>query len=206
MDDDQRRAAIWARIAAIRDELDELLAELGAEPQRRRPHLTVLRGGLGAVAIPVLWLARQRPRPGSVVATTVGLGVTAAAVTAIAVPAPLSRQGVAPPPVFTMLDTALVTTVAATGTIGASPSQSGPSSIPALTGYTTAATAVGSSPAAPTPSASSTAAASPNRSPTGSGSAAPTGTATGTATGTPTPPASCLVTLGVNGIINICLL
>ena len=195
---EKRRAQIQARIIELRDEIDQLISELEAEtpPENKRPRFEIIKGGLGAAAIPALWLWRARPRPAAVVATTVAMGVTYSAVTAIAVP-PSTHPGALPAAPYSLPHAALK---APTPSAPAAPSSPAPTTTPGTR-------APAPRPAAPsTPGAPASPPASPLPAIAPALNIAPTLPVELTAIpAAPTPsPTGCLVTIGVTGVVSIC--
>lgn len=197
---EKRRAQIQARIIELRDEIDQLISELEAEtpPENKRPRFEIIKGGLGAAAIPALWLWRARPRPAAVVATTVAMGVTYSAVTAIAVP-PSTHPGALPAAPYSLPHAALK---APTPSAPAVPSSPAPASTPAP----------GTRAPAPRPDAPSTPGATASPRASRLPAIVPTLSITPTLpvelTAIPAAPApsptGCLVTIGVTGVVSIC--
>jgi hypothetical protein len=95
-DDVQRRAKIHDRIVAIREELDQLLRELGApesgieEAEQRRARFTIIKGGL-ALAGPGALAAWASRHARGIAAAAVGAGAVAVIAGALLAHGPSAR-------------------------------------------------------------------------------------------------------------------
>lgn len=200
----ERIAAIRVQFEEMRAELDNLIAQLGDDDRGSgRPKFTIITGGLGAFALPIVAPGRQSRR-------RVGLGIAASVVGAMGavllVPAHTTPGGPgdaisylsipASPPASAIGRTAVgthtpgapVASATQEPNIPGAPSEAAPVRTPAAPGV---------APRSP----------SPSRSPTPTGTPSATSTATPSTSASPTPSAApCLVTIGVGGIVKICLL
>ncbi len=196
-----------ARHIDAQDEAIRILTKPPEPPDEDQPRhgLTLHQGGRAGAAIlpvPILWLLRYRPNPGALVATGVAMGLAYSAVTAIAVP-PSTHPGALPP------YRELVIPAAGTSTPGpgspptsASPTMPGPAPSRAATPAATSSSPAAAQTMPPAPSTTTLAEPSPTPS-----SPPPTTTPSNSPTASrPSPtPARCLVTIGVGGIITVCL-
>lgn len=213
----EREEAV-ARIAEIRaelgekvQELDSLIAQLGGNDRGDdgRPRFTIIKGGLGAAALPLATLGRRKRHP---IAVGVAAAVVGALAVVLAVPAHTTPGG--PGRAITLLSIPADPPPALA--IGAH--------VGASTPITSATTAPGApSPRAPrtaiapvhTPAAPSATPASPDTGAPAPSSSAPVPPPTSvppkspkpTASGTPTPTSSpgCPVVLDASSILQVCV-
>lgn len=179
-----------------------ILAETGQPPDEQEPRrrFTIIQGGLGVAAAPLVWLGRSRPHAAAVISTGVGMGLVAAAVTAIAVPAPLGRYATAPTPVVTI-------TMLGNASRAPAPSTSQPPTAPSgppASGPVTAATQPAH--ASPPPRLRPGRTAPPRPSPSPSAPGTPTPTQIPILPPPTISPGPCFITIRINSILHTCLL
>lgn len=216
---------IQVRIAEIRTEinekiveLDELIAQLGGDDRGsgRRRKFTIIRGGLGAAALPAALLARRPRHPLGIAAAA---AVTGAVALILVVPAHTTPGGpgsaisymsipAIPPPSGDGGATAAAPRVPppSPSAISSSGGAQTPGA-PARTSYIRSSTpsvpgTSGALPGStvPTPPAPTLTPSSPGPSPT-----TPTPQPTGTITPPPLAPSSCLINVDVEPILQVCV-
>lgn len=199
------RDEIHARIEAIKTELaekvaelDQLIAQLGDDRgSGRPPRFTIIKGGLGALALPITALGRA---PRHALGVGVAAAVTGAAAVVMLVPAHTTSGG----PGYAGSYISVPAPVLWRGSDTAATAR-----LPALPGSTPAAapiaTGAAAAPLPPAPTRSPSAAPTPpavTPTPRGPRTSAPPPSAT---SAVPTPGSSCLVIIDVSSILRVCV-
>lgn len=197
---------VLQRIAAIQDQLRALIDELGkletqlppATPEQRRASFVVIKGGKlrGTVALPVLALARYRPRPRvAVTGAVLGAVVTLVALAPSTAP---GRPTIAEPAGPGLVHIHLISTPRTPSSAPQTADSPAPTPTPTPRALPTAAPAPSGSPGAPGASSTPT----PT---TPAPSTSPTSTPPTTPAPSPTPTCG-LIVISVQPLVTICLL